>query len=76
VYDLAILVQILPSKRRDCQITIAPVISLEEGKRIAASDDTGTLIVEERGRIALEERNVMRVRRWKTFECQRGRETT
>jgi hypothetical protein len=62
VQDLAILVQILSPKRRYCQVSIASIVSFEEVKSIAASNNANALIVEERGWVSFEERDVVRVR--------------
>jgi hypothetical protein len=76
VDDLAMLIQILPSGRRNSQVAVASIITFEESQGIATGDDASTLVVEERGRVAFEEGDVVRVRCRKTFQSEGCRKAT
>jgi hypothetical protein len=65
---LSFAVEILAAQRRDSEGASAPIVAFEEGQRIAARDDTGALVMQTWRWVALEERDVMGVRRWKAFE--------
>jgi hypothetical protein len=62
VYDFAMLVEVLLPKRQNCQVAVASIVSLEESERVAASEDSGTLVVGERDRVSFDGRDVVHVR--------------
>ena len=63
MHDFAILIEILSPLGGDGNVAPAPIISLEEGERVAAGYDTSTLVVEKRRRITLEDRDIMTERK-------------
>ena len=63
MHDFAILIEILSPLRGDGNVAPAPIISLEEGERVAAGHDTSPLVVEKRRRITLKDRDIVTERK-------------
>jgi len=68
VHDLAIFVEILPALTGHSQLALTAIIFVEQGKGVSSCDDARTLIVQDRLRVALQQRDGVSMRRRETLE--------